>query len=90
VVGIQNELGAIKIGPEMYDSPYNSKTLPLIWIILIEINSIHVISYVWTYTDNHFWIIINNFMTKYVCNDTSFCPLHLHSHSLVIFEMILS
>jgi len=30
VVGIQNELGAIKIGPEMYDSPYNNKTLPLI------------------------------------------------------------
>jgi hypothetical protein len=30
VVGIQNELGAIKIGPEMYDDLYHSKTLPLI------------------------------------------------------------
>jgi hypothetical protein len=27
VVGIQSELGAIKIRPEMYDSPYNCKTL---------------------------------------------------------------
>jgi hypothetical protein len=30
VVGIQNELGAIKIRPEMYDGPYNIKTLPLV------------------------------------------------------------
>jgi len=30
VVGIQSELNAIKIGPEMYDDPYNIKTLPLI------------------------------------------------------------
>jgi hypothetical protein len=30
VVGIQSELGAIKIGPKMYDSPYNNKTLPLV------------------------------------------------------------
>jgi hypothetical protein len=30
VVGIQSEFGAIKIGPEMYDNPYNSKTLPFI------------------------------------------------------------
>jgi hypothetical protein len=30
VVGIQSELGAIKIGHEMYDGPYNSKTLPFI------------------------------------------------------------
>jgi hypothetical protein len=27
MVGIQSEVGAIKIGPEMYDDPYNSKTL---------------------------------------------------------------
>jgi hypothetical protein len=30
VVDIQNELSAIKIGPEMYDNPYNNKTLPLV------------------------------------------------------------
>jgi hypothetical protein len=30
VVGIQSELGAIKIGLEMYDDPYNNKTLPLV------------------------------------------------------------
>jgi hypothetical protein len=30
MVGIQNEIGAIKIWPEMYDDPYNSKALPLI------------------------------------------------------------
>jgi hypothetical protein len=30
VVGIQSELGAIKIGLEMYDGPYNSKTFPLV------------------------------------------------------------
>ncbi len=30
VVGIQSEIGAIKIGPEMYDDPYNSKTFPFI------------------------------------------------------------
>jgi hypothetical protein len=30
MVGIQNELGAIKIGREMYDNPYNNKTLPLV------------------------------------------------------------
>jgi hypothetical protein len=30
VVGIQSELGAIKIGLEMYDGPYNIKTLPLV------------------------------------------------------------
>jgi hypothetical protein len=30
VVGIQSELGAIKIGPKMYDGLYNSKTLPFI------------------------------------------------------------
>jgi hypothetical protein len=28
MVSIQNELGAIKIGPEMYDDPYNNNTLP--------------------------------------------------------------
>jgi hypothetical protein len=27
---IQNELGAIKIGPEMYDDPYNNKTFPFV------------------------------------------------------------
>jgi hypothetical protein len=27
VVGIQNEIGAIKIRPEIYDGPYNNKTL---------------------------------------------------------------
>jgi len=30
VVGIQNEIDAIKIGPEMYDDPYNSKALPFV------------------------------------------------------------
>jgi hypothetical protein len=30
MVGIQNEFGAIKIRPEMYDGPYNSKTLPFV------------------------------------------------------------
>jgi hypothetical protein len=30
MVGIQNELGAINIGFEMYDGPYNNKTLPFI------------------------------------------------------------
>jgi hypothetical protein len=30
MVSIQSELGAIKIRPEMYDGPYNNKTLPLI------------------------------------------------------------
>ncbi len=29
-VGIQSEICAIKIGPEMYDSPYNIKALPLV------------------------------------------------------------
>jgi len=35
VVSIQNELGAIKIGPEMYDNLYHSKTLPLIWRVVV-------------------------------------------------------
>jgi len=30
MVSIESELGAIKIGLEMYDGPYNSKTFPLI------------------------------------------------------------
>jgi hypothetical protein len=30
VVGIQSELGAIKIGSKMYDDPYNNKTLHLV------------------------------------------------------------
>jgi hypothetical protein len=30
MVGIQSEIGAIKVGPEMYDNPYNNKTLPLV------------------------------------------------------------
>jgi hypothetical protein len=30
MVNIENELGAIKIGHEMYDGPYNNKTLPLV------------------------------------------------------------
>jgi hypothetical protein len=30
MVGIQSELGAINIGLEMFDDPYNSKTLPLV------------------------------------------------------------
>jgi hypothetical protein len=30
VVDIQSEIGAIKIGLEMYDSPYNNKTLTLV------------------------------------------------------------
>jgi hypothetical protein len=30
MVGIQSELGAIKIGLNMYDGPYNNKTLPLV------------------------------------------------------------
>jgi len=35
VVGIQSEIGAIKIGPEMYDDPYNSKALPFISRVVI-------------------------------------------------------
>jgi len=34
VVSIQSELGAIKIGPEMYDDPYNSNTFPLVWKVV--------------------------------------------------------
>jgi hypothetical protein len=30
MVDIQNELGAINIRLEMYDDPYNNKTLPFI------------------------------------------------------------
>jgi hypothetical protein len=30
MIGIQNKLGAIKIGHELYDDPYNSKAFPLI------------------------------------------------------------
>jgi hypothetical protein len=30
VVGIQSEIGAIKIGLEMYDDPYNSKAFPFV------------------------------------------------------------
>jgi len=30
VLRIQSELGAIKIRSEMYDGPYNNKTLPLV------------------------------------------------------------
>jgi hypothetical protein len=30
MVGIQNELSAIKIRPEMYDDPYNIKTFPFV------------------------------------------------------------
>jgi hypothetical protein len=30
VVGIQSEIDAIKIGPEMYDDPYNNKAFPLV------------------------------------------------------------
>jgi hypothetical protein len=30
MVGIQSELGAIKIGLEMYDGPYNNKTFPFV------------------------------------------------------------
>jgi len=30
MVGIQTEIGAIKIKPEMYDGPYNSKALPFV------------------------------------------------------------
>ncbi len=35
MVGIQSEIGAIKIGPEMYDGPYNNKALPLVWKVII-------------------------------------------------------
>jgi hypothetical protein len=34
MVDIQSELGAIKIGPEMYDDLYNNKTLPLVWRVV--------------------------------------------------------
>jgi hypothetical protein len=34
VVGIESEFSAIKIGLEMYDGPYNSKTLPFVWRIV--------------------------------------------------------
>jgi hypothetical protein len=30
VVDIQSEFDAIKIGPEMYDDPYNIKTFPFV------------------------------------------------------------
>jgi hypothetical protein len=30
MVSIQSEVGAIKIGLEMYDGPYNIKTLPFV------------------------------------------------------------
>jgi hypothetical protein len=30
VIDIQNELGAIKIRPKMYNDPYNNKTLTLV------------------------------------------------------------
>jgi len=30
VVDIQSEIGAIKIGPEMYNGPYNNKAFPLV------------------------------------------------------------
>jgi hypothetical protein len=30
MVGIQSEIGAINIGLEMYDDPYNNKALPLV------------------------------------------------------------
>jgi hypothetical protein len=30
MVDIQSELGVIKIGLEMYNGPYNSKTFPLV------------------------------------------------------------
>ncbi len=34
MVGIQNQLGAIKIGPKMYDGPYNNKTFP-VWKVIV-------------------------------------------------------
>jgi hypothetical protein len=34
VVNIQSELDAIKIGLEMYDGPYNGKTLPFVWRVV--------------------------------------------------------
>jgi hypothetical protein len=34
VANIQSEFSAIKIGLEMYDVPYSSKTLPLVWRII--------------------------------------------------------
>jgi hypothetical protein len=30
MVDIQSEIGAIKIGPKMYDDPYNNNALPLV------------------------------------------------------------
>jgi hypothetical protein len=30
VVDIQNEIGVVKIRPQMYDGPYNNKTFPLV------------------------------------------------------------
>jgi len=35
MVGIQSELGAIKIGLKMCDSPYNNKTLPFVWRVIV-------------------------------------------------------
>jgi hypothetical protein len=35
MVDIQSEFGAINIGPEMYDGLYNSKTLPLVWRVVV-------------------------------------------------------
>jgi len=34
MVGIQSELGAIKIGLKMCNNPYNSKTLPFVWRVI--------------------------------------------------------
>jgi len=34
MVNIQSEFSVIKIGPEMYDNPYNSKTLPFVWKVI--------------------------------------------------------
>jgi hypothetical protein len=35
LVGIQSEIGAIKIGLEMYDGPYNIKTLPFVRKVVV-------------------------------------------------------
>jgi len=35
VVRIQSEIGAIKIGPKMYDGPYNNKALPLVRRVVV-------------------------------------------------------
>jgi hypothetical protein len=66
-----------------------------ICIILIEVSSLHVIALC------PLILILNDYLSVLnhckiilwaccLCNDAPFCSCHLHSHFLVLFEMILS